>query len=1275
MQFKFLISAAFSLLFLSSVNAQDYYEVQKALANDGAASDEFGYSVSSFGNMAVVGSPFDDDAGPSSGSAYIYEKVGGVWTETQKLTASDAGSYNEFGYDVSMDGGMLVVSSWRDNHAGSYSGSAYIFEYNGSSWVEVQKLTASDATSSQNFGYSASISNNRVIIGASGDDAIDINTGAAYIFEEIGGVWVETQKLTASDAASADNFGVCVSISGDKALIASPYDDDNGSLSGSAYLFEYDGISWNETQKLIASDGASGDYFGWSLSIFGDKAIVGAFYNSGAGSNAGAAYVYESNGGPWIETQKLTASDPATSDFFGRSVTIFADEAIVGATWNQDAGAKTGAAYVFKQNAGIWSETQKILASDASTQSEFGYSVHISPGVAIIGARRETSLGTKAGAAYIFEPCFPTSSVFPISACTSYTVPSGDETYSTLGTQVIHDTIPNSCGADSVMTIILTINSPTSGTDVQSACNSFTWIDGNTYTTSNNTATHTLINAAGCDSTVTLDLTINNSTGTDVVSACAPYTWIDGNIYTTDNNIATHTLTNVAGCDSVVTLNLTINNNTGTDVITACNSYTWIDGNTYTSSNNTAQHTLTNAAGCDSIVTLDLTINYSTAGTDVITACDSYIWIDGNTYTTSNNTAQHILTNAAGCDSIVTLDLTINYSTAGTDVITACDSYTWIDGNTYNTSNNTAQHTLTNAIGCDSVVTLNLTINNSTFGTDVITACESYTWIDGNTYTTSNNSAQHTLTNAAGCDSIVTLDLTINYSTTGTDVISACESYTWIDGNTYTSSNNTAQHTLTSAAGCDSIVTLNLTMNYSNTGTDVITACDSYTWIDGITYIASNGSAQYTLTNAAGCDSVVTLDLTINYSTTGTDVITACDSYTWIDGNTYTTSNNTAQHTLTNAAGCDQVVTLDLTIKYSSTGTDVITACDSYTWIDGNTYTASNNTAQHTLTNAVGCDSIVTLDLTINSSTTWTDVITACDSYTWIDGNTYTASNNTAQLILSNALGCDSIITLDLTINNSNSGTDVISACDSYTWIDGITYTTSNTTAQYMLTNAAGCDSLVTLNLTINSSSTGVDVITACDEYTWIDGITYTATNNTAQHTLTNAFGCDSVVTLDLTINTADASVTTADPTITANATGAQYQWLDCDNNFVVINGETNQSFTALNNGNYAVEVTENGCTAISDCITISSVGIEENTPLNEIVIYPNPTNGIVNIELGELNDVSIQVLDLNGKLMYEHYNITTPVHQFNLSGSDGVYFINIGTDGKYQRYKLVKNK
>ena len=824
-----------------------------------------------------------------------------------------------------------------------------------------------------------------------------------------------------------------------------------------------------------------------------------------------------------------------------------------------------------------------------------------------------------------------------IFACGSYTWING-VTY-TSSTSAPADTLTSSTGQDSVVTLNLTINSPTTGTDIQTACNSYTWIDGVTYTSSNSSATYTLTNAAGCDSVVTLNLTINSpTTGTDIQTACNSYTWIDGVTYTSSNNSATYSLTNAAGCDSVVTLNLTINSpTTGTDIQTACNSYTWIDGVTYTSSNNSATYSLTNAAGCDSVVTLNLTINSPTTGTDIQTACNSYTWIDGVTYTSSNNSATYTLTNAAGCDSVVTLNLTINSPTTGTDIQTACNSYTWIDGVTYTSSNSSATYSLTNAAGCDSVVTLNLTINSPTTGTDIQTACNSYTWIDGVTYTSSNSSATYSLTNAAGCDSVVTLNLTINSPTTGTDIQTACNSYTWIDGVTYTSSNNSATYTLTNAAGCDSVVTLNLTINSPTTGTDIQTACNSYTWIDGVTYTSSNSSATYTLTNAAGCDSVVTLNLTINSPTTGTDIQTACNSYTWIDGVTYTSSNSSATYSLTNAAGCDSVVTLNLTINSPTTGTDIQTACNSYTWIDGVTYTSSNNSATYSLTNAAGCDSVVTLNLTINSPTTGTDIQTACNSYTWIDGVTYTSSNNSATYTLTNAAGCDSVVTLNLTINSPTTGTDIQTACNSYTWIDGVTYTSSNSSATYTLTNAAGCDSVVTLNLTINSPTTGTDIQTACNSYTWIDGVTYTSSNNSATYTLTNAAGCDSVVTLNLTIESIDDSVVLSALTIYALPGYDSYQWYECTSNgYMMMSNETNDSISITANGDYAVVINNNNCSDTSDCVTVNNIGLREETQAT-FRIYPNPTQGKVKVERDNFSSPTgtyqLQIVDSRGKV------------------------------------------
>lgn len=484
---------------------------------------------------------------------------------------------------------------------------------------------------------------------------------------------------------------------------------------------------------------------------------------------------------------------------------------------------------------------------------------------------------------------------------------------------------------------------------------------------------------------------------------------------------------------------------------------------------------------------------------------------------------------------------------------------------------------------------------------------------------------------------------------------------------------STSHDTLTSNGGYDAFLHK---MSQCNTtgGVFTTTACSSYTWLNGVTYTSSNNTAVHVLPSANGCDSVVTLNLTITGASNGTDVITACDSYTWIDGNTYTTNNNTATVLLSNSSGCDSTVTLDLTITNSNTGTDVITACNSYTWIDGNTYTSSNSTATHTLLNAEGCDSVVTLNLTINNSNAGTDVVVACDSYTWIDGNTYTSSNTSATYTLQNMDGCDSVVTLNLTINNSNAGTDNITACDTYTWLDGVTYTANNATATHTLTNASGCDSVVTLNLTINSSSTGTEVVTACYSYTWIDGITYTTSTNSATHTLTNSVGCDSVVTLNLTIDRVSNITTTLNYlTITANNSNATYQWLNCDNNYALISGETGQSFTATADGNYAVELTENGCVDTSACVTISTVGLLENGSPLQVTTYPNPSTGVVHVEFTQtVTDVHFRITDVSGRVILTESHDRLDRTSFDLNEPPGVYLLSIRTSEGEETIRLV---
>jgi hypothetical protein len=253
----------------------------------------------------------------------------------------------------------------------------------------------------------------------------------------------------------------------------------------------------------------------------------------------------------------------------------------------------------------------------------------------------------------------------------------------------------------------------------------------------------------------------------------------------------------------------------------------------------------------------------------------------------------------------------------------------------------------------------------------------------------------------------------------------------------------------------------------------------------------------------------------------------------------------------------------------------------------------------------------------------------ACESFTWIDGNTYTESNNSATYVLTNAAGCDSIVTLNLFITQPTFSIDTNSSCEAYTWIDGNTYTESNNDATFVLTNAAGCDSIVTLNLNITQPTFSIDMHSACESFTWINGTTYTESNNSATYVLTNAAGCDSLVTLNLNITQIDANTSLLGETITANAAGATYQWIDCNNNSPIA-GQTNQTFTPTVSGNYAVIVGQNGCEETSDCVAVTIISVAEISA-DEIILFPNPSSGIFQIQSTE-SIRNVRVYDAVGK-------------------------------------------
>lgn len=394
-----------SACFISPVIAQSWQQIDKFTASDAAAGDQLGSAVALQGEIALVGANSDDDAGNGSGSAYLFEEDGmGNWLQLTKLVANDAAINDRFGTAVALSGDTALVSAVGDN---SSAGSAYLFQDSGT-WSQVDKITANDAMSNDNFGSSVALSGNTALVGSPlGDTASFADVGAAYLFQDNGsGNWQETTKLIAGDAASMeeDQFGVSVALAGNLALVGAWLDDDAGSNAGAAYLFENDGLgNWSQIAKFTADDALPNDNFGLSVAISGKTALIGAPSGDTATFvDVGAAYLFQDDGsGNWNQVAKLTAADAGTFEFdqFGASVALENGTALVGAFLDSDGGFFSGSAYLFEDDgSGNWSQFEKITADDAAANDLFGGSVALDGNTTLIGAIG--SGGT--GGAYVF---------------------------------------------------------------------------------------------------------------------------------------------------------------------------------------------------------------------------------------------------------------------------------------------------------------------------------------------------------------------------------------------------------------------------------------------------------------------------------------------------------------------------------------------------------------------------------------------------------------------------------------------------------------------------------------------------------------------------------------------------------------------------------------------------------------------------------------------------------------------------------------------------------
>ena len=424
------------------INKYQLVQVPQSKLTDSVpgTNDEFGYSVAIDGDTAVVGA-HQHDVTPSgggtavanAGAAYVFTKDSeGARSQAATLTASDGAADDEFGISVAVDGETVVVGAHQHdatiggNTVGN-SGAAYVFTKPTDGWADstgTATLTASDGAENDYFGISLSLDGSTVVVGAPGSDS---NMGAAYVFtwDSANSAWEQKAKLTASDGAANDEFGISVAVDGNTVVVGAKGHESN---KGAAYVFTKTGNDWSndankdhrtETAKLTALDGAANDEFGISVAIDVDTVVVGAHqpdYENDASdlvSRPGAAYVFtrDSNSGKWDQPVKLTASNGLPSDGFGISVAVDGITAVVGAYLDSRADGiviSSGSVYVFINRSGVWSETLNLAAPDAASYDRFGYSVALDGGTLLAGGPQPVYFvgGTpirRPGAAYLLE--------------------------------------------------------------------------------------------------------------------------------------------------------------------------------------------------------------------------------------------------------------------------------------------------------------------------------------------------------------------------------------------------------------------------------------------------------------------------------------------------------------------------------------------------------------------------------------------------------------------------------------------------------------------------------------------------------------------------------------------------------------------------------------------------------------------------------------------------------------------------------------------------------
>lgn len=443
-------------------------------------------------------------------------------------------------------------------------------------------------------------------------------------------------------------------------------------------------------------------------------------------------------------------------------------------------------------------------------------------------------------------------------------------------------------------------------------------------------------------------------------------------------------------------------------------------------------------------------------------------------------------------------------------------------------------------------------------------------------------------------------------------------------------------------------------------------------YLDATLLTSGQHTINYTYVDANGCVDISAVSINIGELFESFETQTLCygESILWQNQSLNSAGSYTQYYVRSN--GCDSILHLNLNYLNEIINDSTYDLCNGRTLNWNNQSILSAGVYQSVLTSSSGCDSIVNLTVQLQDNYSFLQQEFICPGNSIVWQGTVIDQPGMYTLMYQTEFGCDSIYNLHFTINQIDSTIDSHTSCGPFTWIDGNTYTSSNNTATYIVSNSAGCDSIITLDLTINSPSSSIDSNSACYSFTWIDGNTYTNSNNSATFVVPNSLGCDSIITLDLVINPLPNITITDNGNASISASvSTTYQWFDCTNNSIIV-GETSQIFSPTGNGTYACIGTNiSGCSDTSNCIVINNVSLNENA-FNNLNIYPNPTSNSVTITFTSNSTANVHLFDAQGKFIQEKSLVSG--ESISLEKLDsGVYLMDVTVDNQHSIQRVVK--